>query len=75
MNEQDQKLFIKTNFVKVGEKGKHLTIPEGWHLVTSGLVKKNDKYAHVEKHCWYPVEEDFDVGHPAEWIDFLIREN
>ena len=48
--------------VKVGEKGKHIPIPEGWKLVTSGLIQKGDKIAEIIRFVWDDAKEEGWVG-------------
>lgn len=50
------------NIVKVGGKGKHLPIPEGWKLVTSGLIQKGDKIAEIIRFVWDDAEGEGWVG-------------
>jgi len=64
----------KTRTIKVGVKKRHLTIPDGWSLVTEGYCQKYDKYADLWKICFNYVDDD-DIGVPVEHFDFLIRED
>ena len=58
--------------VKVGPKGKHMTIPKGWRQVFEGECKKGDCYADLLRYAFLKVEED-DLGMPADSYDCLIR--
>lgn len=55
------------NRVKVGEKGRHMTIPEGWELVTSGPIEKGDKIADIVRHVWDAAEDE-------GWVDIDVLE-
>jgi hypothetical protein len=64
--------------VKVGDKKKHVSIPEGWLPVTSGQSKEGDKYLDMTVFPviqWNTVREDWDeIGDPFDWFDLLIRD-
>ncbi len=57
---------------RVGKRRKVLPIPEGWEIVTSGMVQKGDRFAHLSNFVWSDVEPDdleLLVGH----FDTVIR--
>ena len=60
--------------VKIGEKQKHVQIPEGWHQVKEGLVKEKDKFYNLQYHVFTDVEDE-DLGDNAEWYACLIRKD
>lgn len=57
---------------KVGTKGRHAKIPEGYEIVESGNAQKGDKFIHVESGTPWPCEDD-DIGMPFDSFDCLIR--
>lgn len=60
--------------IKVGEKGRHMEIPEGWRLLKPDeIVEKGDKVANVRQFYWMEAEVDEDIGFPASHADFVIR--
>lgn len=61
--------------VKIGPKKKHLEIPAGWKLVTSGVIMSHDQFANVgepNKPFWQIVDTD-DVDDPVIWFEAVIR--
>ena len=61
--------------IKVGEKGRHMEIPEGWRLLEPNeIVERGDKVANVRQFYWMEAEVDEDIGFPASYSDFVIRE-
>mgnify|MGYP007077418707 CR=1 FL=1 len=60
------------NLVKVGRKGRHLPIPEGWELITHGEMQAGDLVANIVDVHWEPVDAE-DPGLPWNVYDFLIR--
>jgi uncharacterized membrane protein len=60
--------------VKIGTKGKHMEIPDGWFQVTEGECEEYDMFANVQTFKWNHVESD-DVKMPANTFDCLIRKN
>jgi hypothetical protein len=62
-----------SDIVKIGDKGKHVQIPEGWEKVTSGVCQAGDKYCDVQHFCFTDCEDDFDIGEPYDFFDCLIR--
>lgn len=61
--------------VKIGDKGKHLKIKDGYVIVTTGNVQEEDLFANVGNQNspnWNRVEED-DIGDPVDWFDCIIR--
>jgi len=67
--------------VKVGPKGKHIIIPDGWEQVKTGPVKRGDRYADLRYYTFVDVEEeDLTVSHEgvamtAKDFDCLIRQS
>jgi hypothetical protein len=49
------------NTVKVGDKKRHLDIPEGWKLVADGVVQPGDQLADIIRITWISAEDD-EVG-------------
>jgi hypothetical protein len=60
--------------VKVGDKNKHLKVPDDWYLVIIGKCKAGDKFANLQTFEWHEVEED-DIGLDNTDFEVLIREN
>jgi hypothetical protein len=58
--------------VKLGHKGKHVQVPEGYRLVTQGVCQAGDMFGNNLSMCWSIVESD-DIGLPFETFDALIR--
>jgi len=58
--------------VKVGPKGRHITIPDGWVVVTSGVCKKGDKFVNCSSWKWSETEEE-DWGDEFDFFECLIR--
>lgn len=65
--------MIEREVVKIGERGRHLEIPRGWKLIKDGDCEEGDRFANLWTRRWEPVDVD-DIGDPAEWFDYLIRE-
>jgi len=61
--------------LKVGNKERHLEIPEGWRkLNPDEIIEKGDKIANVQQIYWMDVTEwDEDIGCPASYCDHVIR--
>lgn len=61
--------------VKVGEKQRHLEIPENWYQVPAWeAVKEKDMVANIRKLFWENVDAD-DIGLRSEFVgDVVIRE-
>jgi len=61
--------------VKVGNKGRHVHVPEGWHRVLGDDVcKVGDRFCNLSSFRFSTVEQD-DIGDSAEHFDLLIRKN
>jgi len=61
--------------VKIGDKQKHLKIPDRFVLVTSGQIEEYDKFANVgnpNQPFWQTMESD-DIGQPVEDYEAVIR--
>lgn len=65
--------MVEREVVKIGPKGRHLMIPEGWELIPAGQCKPGDRFANLYTRRWQEVDAD-DIGDPAELFDYLIRE-
>ncbi len=67
--------------IKVGPKGRHVEIPEGWERVESGLACKDDRFLNLmyfEKGTvvWSKVDkEDLECGLMAADYWCLMRSN
>lgn len=60
--------------LKLGPKGRHLGIPAGWLLVTTGVAQEWDKFANVgSKTPFWQLTESDDWGMTADTFDALIR--
>jgi len=60
--------------VKIGKKGRHLKLPDGWVVVTAGCVLEGDMFATVcSSTRWRPVDAE-DIGELCIEYDCLIRE-
>jgi len=59
-------------FLKMGIKQRHVTIPEGWSKVTSGVCTVGDMFCRTDTHKFMAVEAD-DVNMPWDSFDLLIR--
>lgn len=58
---------------KVGTRGRHVEIPEGCMVVSTGAVQKGDKFLLCPNYKeWVPVEDE-NIGEDAELFDCLIR--
>lgn len=64
------------NFVKCGEKEKHLFIPDGWYLLLGNqIVEKGDMVANILQFHWMNIDDD-DVGIIATACgDYVIRKH
>lgn len=62
------------NIIKIGEKEKHLVIPEGWRIIKTGILQKTDKYADILHYKWDSIDVE-DISTPVEWYEYVIREN
>jgi len=63
------------NVIKVGDKEKHVMIPDDYELVIRSdleYVKEGDKFLNLFNNRWDDVESD-DIGMPTSQFDFLIR--
>jgi hypothetical protein len=61
--------------VKIGDKGKHLKIRDGYYVVTTGNVQEEDLFANVgnpNSPHWSPAEKE-DIGDPVDWFECIIR--
>ena len=61
--------------VKVGEKNRHMKIPDKWYQVPAEeQVRERDMVANIRKLFWEKVDTE-DVGTRAEFVgDVVIRE-
>lgn len=57
------------SYVKVGEKQRHLYIPEGWKLVIQGQILKGDMIAEVNRLVWDDAEDEGWVGIDVSELD------
>lgn len=64
--------IAKCEVVRVGQKGRHLAVLDGWQLVSSGKVLKDDKFANLMTIVWQTVDAD-DIGQDVSDFDFIIR--
>lgn len=62
-----------SDIVKVGQKKKHMKIPEGWEQVKEGDCERWDRFADLSSFHFKRVEED-DIGMPFDFFDCLIRQ-
>jgi len=62
-----------TEKFKVGDKGRHVTIPDGWHRITEGKAQRGDYFADVNTGNWRPCTDRFEVGDDASGFELLIR--
>lgn len=61
-------------YVKLGTKGRHLDIPEGWDILRDDeLIMSTDLVANLYTMEWELVGDE-DDGEKAEIFDFVIRE-
>jgi hypothetical protein len=58
--------------IRVGPKGRHVNIPEGWYRITSGTCISRDQFADTRSGRFRPVESE-DLDMPADSFDCLIR--
>ena len=58
--------------VKVGPKKRHLDLPEGAVMVTTGNVLFGDLIANIHVPCWTRPDSD-EVNTPVEWYDAVCR--
>lgn len=59
-------------FLKIGPKGRHVDIPDGWSKVTSGACLPGDKFVNLRYYFLQNVEAD-DIGVDANEFDHLYR--
>ena len=59
-------------FVRVGPKGHHLAIPEGYEQIETGEAQDGDLFANLLTAQWCPVDRA-DIGYGAINFDYLIR--
>lgn len=59
-----------------GDKKRHVVAPDGWHVETSGPVKKDDLAYNISSKTWEPVD-DIDLTMTIEEgsFYFLIRKD
>lgn len=69
--------FIENGVLKIGTKGRHVELPDGWYIVTSGFVKPLDMF--IDAHSaqtgvvrWVHVEAD-EIGEPVSEFAAVIR--
>ena len=58
--------------IRVGTKGRIVTIPEGYRRVREGVAVDGDMFANVFSGKLYPVEHD-DINLPVEAFECLVR--
>ena len=58
---------------KVGPKNKHVSIPEGWEVVTSGDMLPNYKWCNIYTGKFECITSD-DDGMKVEDYDLVIKE-
>lgn len=58
--------------VRVGPKHKHVEVPDGWAVVKSGPVRKDDMFVDLRSYKFSPVDED-DLQMDAGDFDCLVR--
>lgn len=58
--------------VKVGNKGKHVKIPNGWEIKKSGVLSSHDKYVNIHTGTFDFVELE-DLGIPVTEFELVIR--
>lgn len=67
---------MKDKIIKIGSKGRHLVVPEGWNLIKEGFVKKGDLFANLMTFKWTPIDnQDLEENSQANEFDFLIRKS
>ena len=60
--------------IKVGPKQRHMTVPEGWELVTQGGIYYGDYVANLYSAQWEPVDrQDWEEHLDVDIYDFVIR--
>ena len=74
MEQWRQASALEARRVKVGPRGRHATIPDGWSRVTDGDCRANDFFADTRTGRFRPAESD-DIGLPADSFDCLIRKD
>lgn len=57
---------------KVGDKQRHITIPEGQFRVTSGNAQEGDCFCNLQTLRFERCDKD-DIGMPYDTFDLLIR--
>jgi hypothetical protein len=64
--------------IRIGPKGRHLQIPDGWELVTEGFCSQGDRFLDASlakfdgKANWILSTKE-DWGDPFDQFDVLIR--
>ncbi len=58
--------------VKIGPKGRHMKVPYGYKIVTSGICEDGDMFANGLTYTWSSVEHD-DINMPCDSFECLIR--
>ncbi len=65
---------MNDNIVLIGEKRKHLQIPDGYKKVHTGICKEGDLFANLMTYKWSPVDkEDVELKMTTDDFDVLIR--
>jgi hypothetical protein len=59
-------------FVRIGPKGRHLAIPDGYTKIEDGEAQAGDLFANLMTGQWSPVDHA-DIGDHAINFDYLIR--
>ena len=57
---------------KIGLKGRHIEIPEGWRRVEHGPIIDGDKVANIYSAVWEHIDDD-DIGMDAQEYELVIR--
>lgn len=57
---------------RVGPKRRHVSIPDGWFRVVSGVCESGDRFARTDSGRFEFVDPD-DVGMEWDSFDLLIR--
>jgi hypothetical protein len=58
--------------IKVGDKQRHVEIPEGYKIKKSGKLTKENMYLHLQKLVWDNIEEE-DLQFDAADFDYVIE--
>ena len=61
----------KAATLRVGPKGRHLTVPEGWRVITNVPMRAGDMCALIYESRWTPIDSD-DIG-MMPWQEAVIR--